>query len=452
MSLLNADHEIALRSPAAAGRHDVHRRRLQLRRPHRGRRPAALGRAARRVRGRGAQRFGGDPGPRRGRAGRVPADPGPDRGAGPARLRRAHLLLQDRRGVPVLAQRSPAAFAMVGGLHSARSLPHLSTLVRLADAAGRSSTPSSPPTAGTPTSRCTASVPAMTHVTAAVAEPGHDQVRRPATALRVTARSGHHEHRAVAGTGGRGRARRRRRHGRRLRAAGVDACAAGGSSPQPTTQAAGPRSTRTAGPSRRPRRWPRRAPRIGARAGPRRGWAARGDRDLPGARARARDAVGALVDDATAAGVVLAIEPMHPIYAADRGVISTLGQALDVAEQFPADGGRRRRRHLPRLVGPAARRAGPPGRPGRSDRELPGLRLDHPAPARRPARARDDGRRAHRLPRGHRAGHRGGLRRGRRGGDLQPGHLGRRPRRGRRRAPPRPSTPTSASDLLAAAP
>ena len=27
---------------------------------------------------------------------------------------------------------------------------------------------------------------------------------------------------------------------------------------------------------------------------------------------------------------------MHPIYAADRGVISTLGQALDVAEPFPA--------------------------------------------------------------------------------------------------------------------
>jgi sugar phosphate isomerase/epimerase len=61
-----------------------------------------------------------------------------------------------------------------------------------------------------------------------------------------------------------------------------------------------------------------------------------GDRDLPAARSRAADAVGALVDDATASGVVLAIEPMHPIYTADRGVIPTLAAALDVAEQFPA--------------------------------------------------------------------------------------------------------------------
>ena len=33
------------------------------------------------------------------------------------------------------------AFSMVGGLHAARSLPHLSTLVRLADAAGRARGP-----------------------------------------------------------------------------------------------------------------------------------------------------------------------------------------------------------------------------------------------------------------------------------------------------------------------
>ena len=63
-----------------------------------------------------------------------------------------------------------------------------------------------------------------------------------------------------------------------------------------------------------------------------------GDRDLPSARARAADAIAELVDDAAAAGVVLAVEPMHPIYAADRGVISTLGQALDVAERFPTVG------------------------------------------------------------------------------------------------------------------
>lgn len=61
-----------------------------------------------------------------------------------------------------------------------------------------------------------------------------------------------------------------------------------------------------------------------------------GDRDLAGARERVRDAIGALVPDAEAAGVRLAVEALHPLYAADRAVINTLGQALDIAEQFPA--------------------------------------------------------------------------------------------------------------------
>lgn len=59
-----------------------------------------------------------------------------------------------------------------------------------------------------------------------------------------------------------------------------------------------------------------------------------GSRDLAGARERVRDAIGELVPDAAAAGVTLAIEPLHPMYASDRCVVSTLGQALDLAADF----------------------------------------------------------------------------------------------------------------------
>lgn len=59
-----------------------------------------------------------------------------------------------------------------------------------------------------------------------------------------------------------------------------------------------------------------------------------GSRDLIGARERVRDAIGALADDARDAGVTLAIEPLHPMYASDRAVVSTLGQALDIAADF----------------------------------------------------------------------------------------------------------------------
>ncbi|MCS5732997.1 sugar phosphate isomerase/epimerase family protein [Herbiconiux daphne] len=62
-----------------------------------------------------------------------------------------------------------------------------------------------------------------------------------------------------------------------------------------------------------------------------------GSKDLVGARSRAAEAVAALALEAKARGVVLGIEPMNPIFAADRGVVSTLAQALDIAEQFAAD-------------------------------------------------------------------------------------------------------------------
>ncbi|QHF25523.1 TIM barrel protein [Rathayibacter sp. VKM Ac-2804] len=61
-----------------------------------------------------------------------------------------------------------------------------------------------------------------------------------------------------------------------------------------------------------------------------------GSRDVIGARARVQEALAELTDDAAAAGVQLAIEPLHPMYASDRAVVSTLGQALDLAAPFDA--------------------------------------------------------------------------------------------------------------------
>ncbi|HEX8627757.1 MAG TPA: sugar phosphate isomerase/epimerase family protein [Catenuloplanes sp.] len=60
-------------------------------------------------------------------------------------------------------------------------------------------------------------------------------------------------------------------------------------------------------------------------------------RDVDAARARVGESIGALVPHALAAGVRLAIEPLHPMYCSDRCVVSTLGQALDLAAPYPTD-------------------------------------------------------------------------------------------------------------------
>lgn len=59
-----------------------------------------------------------------------------------------------------------------------------------------------------------------------------------------------------------------------------------------------------------------------------------GSRDLVGARERVRDAVAQLAPHAEQAGVQIALEPLHPMYASDRSVLSTLDQALDIAGDF----------------------------------------------------------------------------------------------------------------------
>ena len=58
-----------------------------------------------------------------------------------------------------------------------------------------------------------------------------------------------------------------------------------------------------------------------------------GSRDLPEARRMVVDALAELAPYADQHGVRLAIEPLHPMFCADRAVVSTLGQALDIAEE-----------------------------------------------------------------------------------------------------------------------
>lgn len=65
-----------------------------------------------------------------------------------------------------------------------------------------------------------------------------------------------------------------------------------------------------------------------------------GDRDLVAARERVAARVGELAGFAETHGVRLVLEPLHPMYAGDRAVLSTLGQALDLAA-----------RHDPAVVG-----------------------------------------------------------------------------------------------------
>jgi sugar phosphate isomerase/epimerase len=57
-----------------------------------------------------------------------------------------------------------------------------------------------------------------------------------------------------------------------------------------------------------------------------------GSRDIAGARNQVRDGVAELLPFARQAGVPLAIEPLHPLYAADRACINSLAQALDLCD------------------------------------------------------------------------------------------------------------------------
>ncbi|MDP9758868.1 MULTISPECIES: sugar phosphate isomerase/epimerase family protein [Agrobacterium] len=64
-----------------------------------------------------------------------------------------------------------------------------------------------------------------------------------------------------------------------------------------------------------------------------------GSRDLKGARQMVEDGMAELLPYARAAGVPLAIEPLHPFYAADRACFNTLKQSLDLCDRLGAGTG-----------------------------------------------------------------------------------------------------------------
>jgi sugar phosphate isomerase/epimerase len=62
-----------------------------------------------------------------------------------------------------------------------------------------------------------------------------------------------------------------------------------------------------------------------------------GTRDLGLARRMIADAIGELVPRARELGVRLGIESLHPMFCADRCVLSRLADAVELAQLFPAD-------------------------------------------------------------------------------------------------------------------
>jgi len=57
-----------------------------------------------------------------------------------------------------------------------------------------------------------------------------------------------------------------------------------------------------------------------------------GSKDLAGTRNQVRDGIAAILPEARKAGVPLAIEPLHPMQAAERACVNTLEQALDLCD------------------------------------------------------------------------------------------------------------------------
>ena len=69
------------------------------------------------------------------------------------------------------------------------------------------------------------------------------------------------------------------------------------------------------------------------------GGLAAGSKDVAAARDMIRDGLAAIMEHARACAMPIAIEPMHPMYCADRGCINTLRHALDLCDELDAAAG-----------------------------------------------------------------------------------------------------------------
>ncbi len=57
-------------------------------------------------------------------------------------------------------------------------------------------------------------------------------------------------------------------------------------------------------------------------------------KDIALARTQVRDGIAKLLDYSRSVGMPLAIEPLHPMYAADRACVNTMEQALDICDEL----------------------------------------------------------------------------------------------------------------------
>lgn len=65
----------------------------------------------------------------------------------------------------------------------------------------------------------------------------------------------------------------------------------------------------------------------------------KGSKDIEGTRSQVREAAAMLLEHGKKAGVRIGLEPLHPVYAADRSCLTLLSEALDWCEAIEGMGG-----------------------------------------------------------------------------------------------------------------